>query len=423
MNVLLREVTIVNGNDALKGQKKDILITDGRIARIGDRLEAPQGATVFHHPGACVSVGWVDMKANFRDPGHETEESISSGLAAAAAGGFTGVVLMPSTTPVVQSKTDVEYLIGKSSGHAVSVYPAGALSVNREGKDITEMYDMKQAGAVAFTDDKRPVTDSGLMMRALQYSGNLNALVISYADDAHISGKGMVNEGVPAVVAGMKGAPAFAEELMVFRDIRISEYTGVPVHFSTLSTAAAVERVREAKGNGGRITAEVTAHHLYFDDTVIPQFDSNHKVKPPYRSTGDRDALRKAVADGTIDVICSDHSPEDLESKEVEFDFAAYGIIGLETAFAVARTALGTQVPVSRLADCFSVNPRRILNLGGTTIAEGEPACLTVFDPEMKWTYASESIRSRSANSPFIGVELQGKPLAICNNGRFVTCN
>lgn len=422
MKVLLREVTVVNGNDALKNQKKDILIEDGRITKIGDKLDAPQGSQVFHRPGACVSVGWVDMKANFRDPGHETEESISTGLASAAAGGFTGVVLMPSTTPTIQSKTDIEYLIGKSAGHAVSVYPAGALSVNREGKDITEMYDMRQAGAVAFTDDKRPVTDSGLMMRALQYSGNMDALVISYADDSHISGKGMVNEGVPAVVAGMKGAPSFAEELMVFRDIRISEYTGVPVHFATVSTAAAAELIRQAKSKGSRISAEVTAHHLFFDDTVIPQFDSNHKVKPPYRSTADRDALRAAVADGTIEVICSDHSPEDLESKEVEFDFAAYGIIGLETAFAVARTALGNKVSASALADCFSVNPRRILNLGNAEIAEGKTACLTVFDPDQKWTYQHASIKSMSANSPFIGMELTGKPLAIVNNGRFVVC-
>jgi dihydroorotase len=294
--------------------------------------------------------------------------------------------------------------------------------VNREGKDITEMFDMKQAGAVAFTDDKRPVGDSGLMMRALQYSGNMDTLVISFADDPHITGKGQVNEGVPAVIAGMKGSPAFSEELLVFRDIRISEYTGVPVHFSTLSSAASVEHVRQARKRGSRITAEVTPHHLYFDDSVIPEFDSNHKVKPPYRSAEDRNALRAGVADGTIEVICSDHSPEDIESKDVEFDFAAFGIIGLETAFAVARTALGKQVPLERLIDCFSVNPRRILGLPSGEIREGQPACLTVFDPDAQWTYSADSVKSKSANSPFIGMTLTGKPLAICNNGIFTAC-
>jgi len=423
MNVLLRSVTIVNGNESLKGKKRDLLIRNGLIEKIGEKLEAPEGVEVFEHPGACISVGWLDMKANFRDPGHETEEDIASGLEAARAGGYAGVVLMPSTQPPVQSKADVEYLIRKSAGSVVSVYPAGALSVNREGKDVTEMYDMKMAGAVAFTDDKRSIADSGLMLRALQYSSNLNTCIISYADDSFISGKGQVNEGVPAVVAGLKGAPSFAEELMVYRDIRISAYTDVPVHFATLSSAESVNHIRAARAAGLKISAEVTAHHLFFDDTSISGFDTNYKVKPPFRSIADKEALINGIADGTISVICSDHSPEDIESKDVEFDFAAYGIIGLESAFGTARTATEKKVDLETLVNCFSINPRKILGFDINEIREGSTACLTIFDPDMEWTFGAEALKSRSANSPFMGIKLKGRALAVYNNGQFRRCN
>ncbi|HEX5001735.1 MAG TPA: dihydroorotase [Bacteroidia bacterium] len=422
MNVLLRSVTIINGNESLKGKKRDLLIRNGVIEKIGEKLEVSEDVTVFERAGACVSVGWLDMKANFRDPGNETEEDLVSGLEAAKAGGYTGVVLMPSTHPPVQSKADVEYLIRKSAGSVVSVYPAGALSVNREGKDVTEMYDMKMAGAVAFTDDKRSITDSGLMLRALQYSSNLNTRIISYADDSFISGKGQVNEGVPAVIAGLKGAPSFAEELMVYRDIRISAYTGVPVHFATLSSAESVNHIRTARADGLKITAEVTAHHLFFDDSSISGFDTNYKVKPPFRSNADKAALIDGVADGTITVICSDHSPEDTESKEVEFDFAAYGIIGLESAFGTARSATDKKVSLETLVNCFSVNPRNVLGLGINEIKEGSTACLTIFDPDIEWTFGAGKLKSRSSNSPFIGMKLKGRALAVYNNGQFSSC-
>ncbi|HMT30068.1 MAG TPA: dihydroorotase, partial [Bacteroidia bacterium] len=328
----------------------------------------------------------------------------------------------PSTIPPVQSKSDVEYMSSRSNGHLVTVHPTGSLSVNREGKDITEMYDMKKAGAVAFTDDRRPVSDSGLLLRAMQYAKNIGSLVISFADDKSISGKGQVNEGISSTIAGLKGMPAFAEELMVNRDLRICEYTGGRIHFSTLSTAAAVNMIRDAKKQGLPVTAEVCAHQLFFDDSVIMDYDTNYKVKPPFRLKSDIEALKNGLADGTIDVICSDHSPEDAEAKVVEFEFASYGISSIETAFAVANTAAGTAVHLTRIIDAFTVRPRQILGITIPEIKEGAAASITIFDPAKEWQPGEADFASRSKNSPFFGMTLKGKPLAVFNNGRFSRC-
>jgi dihydroorotase len=397
----------------------DIMITDGIISRIAAQIEPPSGTEIFNIPGSYVSAGWIDMKTNFRDPGDEVKENLDSGIAAAEAGGFTGVVLMPSTNPPIQSKADVEYLRNRSAGKTVNIYPTGTLSVAREGKDITEMFDMKNAGAVAFTDDKKPVTDSGLLLRALQYAGNINSLVISYPDDTGISAKGLVNEGVPSTMAGMKGIPDFAEELMVSRDISICEYTGSRLHFSTISTSASVELIRQARKRGINVSAEVCAHQLYFNDSVIMDYNTNFKVKPPFRNDKDIEALKQGLKDGTIDVICSDHSPHDAESKVVEFDFAAFGIAGIETAFAVANTAAGKEIGLERLIDAFTVAPRKLLGLEIPSISEGASANLTVFNPETEWEPSIQNMRSKGINNPFIGVTLKGRPLAVINNGRY----
>jgi dihydroorotase len=268
------------------------------------------------------------------------------------------------------------------------------------------MHDMKRAGAVAFTDDRRPVSDSGLLLRALQYTKNIDSLVISYADDKSISGKGQVNEGVASTMSGLKGMPAFAEELMVNRDLRICEYTGGRLHFSTISTAAAVEMIRQAKAKGLPVTAEVCAHQLFFDDSVILDYDTNFKVKPPFRSQSDIEALKKGLVDGTIDVICSDHCPEDAESKVVEFDFASYGIAGIETAYAVANTALGNESSTAI-----------------PEIKEGAIANLTVFDPSLEWIPTATDSKSKSKNNPFFGFKLKGKAIAVFNNGFFKRCS
>lgn len=422
MKVLLQSVTILHPDGTLEKDPCDILISKGRIEKIDNNVTGEKGWELVNNPGAIVSIGWLDMKANFRDPGDEVKEGIPSGLEAALAGGFTGVVLMPSTNPAVQTKGEVEYIRNRSINHLVRLYPTGALSIDRQGKDITEMFDMKQAGAVAFTDDKRTVGDSGLMLRALQYAGNCESLVISFADDRSISSKGQVNEGISSTMAGLKGMPAFAEELIVSRDIKICEYTGVRLHFSTISTAAAVELIRQAKKKGLPVSAEVCAHQLLVNDSAILDYNTNFKVNPPFRTREDVEALKAGLADGTIDVICSDHQPEDPESKVVEFDFAAFGISGIETAFAVANMAVSGKVPMPRLLDAITVKPRKLLNIPVPEIREGAEANLTIFDPQLTWTPSAAGMKSKSKNNPFIGVELKGRPLAVYANGQFRRC-
>lgn len=419
MKMLLKSVKILHPGKGMEQKTSDLLIEDGVIKKIGTTINPPDSCTVHDFNGCMVSVGWMDMKADFRDPGHEPMEGITNGLKVAAAAGFTGVVLMPSTTPAIQTKADIEYLTGRSKGHAVNIYPAGALSVNREGVDITEMYDMKKAGAVAFTDDRRPVANAGLLMRALLYAKNIDSVIISYADDKSISGKGQVHEGIHSTMAGLKGIPGFSEVLMIHRDLKIVEYTGGRLHFSTLSTSGAVELIRQAKKDGLQVTAEVTAGHLYFDDSVIGGYDTHYKVIPPFRSLEDRKALKDGVADGTIDVVCSDHQPRDPESKVTEFEFALPGIGGMETAFATALTA---GIGLERLVDSMTVQPRKILGIEIPTISEGSKAELTIFDPEKRWTPSAGSLVTRSKNNPLIDHELRGRAIAIVNNGMFQSC-
>ncbi|MGR6086896.1 MAG: dihydroorotase [Arcticibacter sp.] len=413
MRLLLRNVRIIGSG---KNDKPvDILIVDGVIQTISSGIN-DKFDRVLDVEGACVSPGWFDMRVNFRDPGDEHKETISSGCAAAAKGGFTDVLLMPSTTPPIQSKTDIEYVKSKSLGRLVTVHPAGCLSQGREGKDISEMYDMKTSGALAFTDDKRPIADSGLMLRALQYATNVGSLVMTYSDDSGISGKGLVNEGIPATESGLRSSPAFSEELMVSRDLEICRYADARLHFGTLSTKGSIERIREAKKQGLKVTADVCVHQLYFDDSVITGYDTNFKVKPPLRSKVDVVALKSALADGTIDAVCSDHSPQDEETKMVEFDFASYGIAGIETTFSALRTSC-PDLTLDRLTDVLGNGPRRVLGLDEIQIKEGSKACLTIFHPDMEYIPARESSASLSHNNPLIGTKLRGKVLGVVNNG------
>ncbi|MEP7170651.1 MAG: dihydroorotase [Bacteroidota bacterium] len=420
MNLLIKSVKIIHKDSALNGKVKDIFIKDGIIKKIGDKIsekETGKDVKVFNHKGCCVSIGWFDMKANFRDPGHEMKEDIFSGIAAAKAGGFTGVALMPSTYPTLQTKADVEYVLNKNKNNLTDIFPIGALSVNREGKDLTEMFDMKQAGAVAFTDDKRSVMDAGLMLRALLYAKNIESLIISFADEKNISGKNLMNESVNSVYFGMKGAPSIAEEIMIQRDLKLCEYAGTEIHFSTISSAGAVDLIRKAKKQGLKVTSEIASHQICFDDATLNDYDANFKVKPPFRNKDDIKELIKGLEDGTIDAICSDHSPEDIESKNVEFEFANYGITGLETSFASAHTQLCKKLSIEKIIEKFTTRPRVILNIPVPEIKEGAKANLTIFNPDLEWTFTKDQIKSKSQNTPFINYKLRGKALAVVNNG------
>lgn len=411
MNLLIKSATILDPGSPFHQQVADILIENGVITRIAEEVEAD--AELIDAEGKYVSPGFFDLNCNIGELGLETKEDMHSGTRAAAAGGFTGVALMPNTNPPAHSKAEIEYLLNRAKNNLVEVYPLGTISHKREGKDLAEMYDMYLSGAKAFTDGNRPVQDAGLMERALLYAQGFDALVFSYPEDTAIAGKAKVNEGEISTLLGMKGIPSLAEELMIARDLYLAEYTVSKIHFSTISTARSVELIREAKRKGLEVTCDVAAHHLVLTDEALMGFDSMYKVKPPLRTKDDVTALIKGLKDGTIDAIVTQHTPHEVEFKDVEFEMAEYGIVGLQTALPLA---LRSGLTVELLVDKLAINPREILGVAVPVIAEGERANLVLFDVDTEWEYTGKSNRSKSVNSPFIGQNLKGKVLLTYNN-------
>lgn len=421
MDILIKSAKIIYPGSAFNGKTRDILIVNGKIKNIAASIDGSEARDIriYHEKNCCISIGWMDCKVNFREPGFEYKEDLTTGTKAAAAGGFTSVILMPSTQPPLQTKSDIEFLSSKTKNSIVDIYVAASLTINNKGVDLTEMYDLCQAGAVAFTDDKHPVENAGLLVRALQYCRGFGTPVITYAEDTALSENSLINEGETSIYTGIKGSPAIAEEVMIARNVRLCDYAKGRLHFSTISTSGSVAIIRQAKAKGIHVTAEVSAHHLLLEDVLLENFDSNYKVNPPLRSRSDINALRKGLADGTIDVICSDHSPHEPESKEVEFDFAAYGIAGLQTAFAAANTALHQQMSIEEIIEKFTTSPRKLFNIPVPEIAIGSDANLTLFNPEMEWTFSKEDMHSKSKNTPFDGYTFKGKALAVINNNKF----
>jgi len=411
MNLLITSATIIDPNSPFNKKKADVLIENGLIANIAGKISGDY--KVINAAGKYLLPGFFDLNCNIGELGFETKEDLTTGTKAAAAGGFTGLALMPNTNPPVHSKTEVEYLKNKAKNNLVDIYPLGAISHKREGKDLAEMYDMYLSGAKAFTDGNRPVQDAGLMERALLYAQGFNALVFSYPEDTAIAGKAKVHEGEVSTMLGMKGIPALAEELMVARDLYLAEYTGSAIHFSTISTKRSVELIRAAKKNGLKVTCDVAAHHLLLTDQTLTGFNTQYKVKPPLRTQDDVDALIAGLKDDTIDVIVSQHTPHEVEFKDVEFEIAEYGIIALQTAFSVAlKAGLSVDLIVQKMA----ISPRNILNLDIPVIQKDLPANLIIVDTEKEWEYNRGSNQSKSYNSPFIGDKLTGKVLYTFNN-------
>ncbi len=418
MNLLIKSATIVDPNSPFNQQVADILIKNGTITEIAKGIKAD--VTVFDATGKYVSPGFFDLNCNIGELGLESKENLQTGTAAAAAGGFTGIALMPNTQPPVHSKAEVEYLLNRAKGNLVDVYPLGTLSHKREGKDLAEMYDMYLSGAKAFTDGNRPVQDAGLMERALLYTKGFEATVFSYPEDTAIAGKAKVNEGEMSTLLGMKGIPSLAEELMIARDLYLAEYTNSKIHFSTISTARSVELIKEAKKKGLNVTCDVAAHHLVLTDDVLAGFDSLYKVKPPLRTRKDVKALITGLKDGTIDAIVSQHTPHEIEFKDVEFEVAEFGIIGFQTTFALAlKAGLSVDLIVQKLA----INPRTILDLEQATIKADQKANLVVFDTTAEWKYTKENNKSKSYNSPYLGETLKGQVLLSCNNNHLFKSN
>ncbi len=401
----------------------DIEIRDGRIERVGDSLDA-DGLPTYDASGKLISPGWMDMHVHFREPGFEYKETIATGCAAAAAGGFTSVACMPNTDPPIHTRDVVEFIIERAENQAVEVHPIACVSKDRAGKQISEMADLVEGGAVAFSDDGSPVQDSGLMRLALEYSSMLNRPVVNHMEDLGLNHDGHMNEGEVATRLGVPGIPGLAEEVMIARDALIAGFTGGSVHVAHISTAAAVELVRRAKADGVRITAEVCTHHFTLTDDVVgtTEFSTHTKMHPPLRTAADIEAIKEGLKDGTIDAICTDHAPHASFEKDVEFIAAPFGIIGLETAWGLIVREL-VAPGVLTLHDALAriiVAPRSILRLPIPVIKPGEPANLTVFDDSTRWRFDTRHIKSKSRNTPFVGQELVGKAWAIYNRGRFV---
>jgi dihydroorotase len=418
MKLLIKQARIVDPASPFNGQISDIFIEYGNISQVSTNLSVKADKEISID-GLHVSPGWVDIFANFADPGYEYKETMETGAAAAAAGGFTDVMLIPNTKPFIHDKAGVEYIKQKGQSLPVSVHPIGAITRNTEGKELAEMYDMKASGALAFSDGLNSVQSAGLLLKALQYVKAFNGTLIQLPDDKSINPHGLMNEGVISTQLGLPGKPSMAEELIVARDIRLTRYAESALHFTGISAKKSLEYIRRGKESGVTISCSVTPYHLYFSDADLAEYDTNLKVNPPLRSEEDRAALRKAVEDGTIDCIASHHLPNDYDSKVSEFETAKYGMISLETAFAVIRTSL-PGISTDRIVEIFAINPRRIFQLESPSIKEGGKASLTLFDPSMKWIVTDKDLHSKSKNSPFIGKELTGKLIGIVNRGAVI---
>jgi dihydroorotase len=422
MSLLIRGGRVLDPANSVDAVQ-DVLLQDGKIARLGAQLAAPEGTTVVDAAGKVVCPGFIDMHVHLREPGHEYKETVATGTRAAAAGGFTAVCCMANTSPVNDNRSITDYILAKARSEGiVRVYPIGAVTRGLEGKELAELAELAEAGCVAFSDDGKCVMNAELYRRAMEYTLPFAAPVISHAEDHMLSRGGAMHEGVVSTELGLRGIPAAAEDIVVARDILLAELTGAHVHIAHLSTAGAVRLVRDAKARGVRVTAEVTPHHLVLTDEAVRSWDSNTKMAPPLRTKHDTEALVEALADGTIDCVATDHAPHAVADKEGEFDRAANGIVGLETAFTVLHDRLVRSgvLPLAALVARLSRDPARLLNLPGGSLTVGAAADVTLLDPEAPVTIDPARFASKSRNTPFGGWTATGAPWKTIVGGKIV---
>ena len=415
MKVLIKDALILHKGSPYHRKKKDILIANGKIKKIETGIK--EEGKVISGKRLMVSIGWFDMRANFSDPGLEHKEDVLTGCASAAAGGFTGVALLPNTKPVIQSKNDISYVLSKAQGCLTEVFPYGSVTKDNKGEEITEMIDQHAAGAIAFTDGEKPIWNTDIMLKALLYVEKFKGLVMNIPQEKWLNMLGHMHEGHTSTIMGTKGLPGISEEIMIERDLRILEYAGGKIHFSNISTGEAVKLIRKAKRRGLDVTCDIAAHQIAFTDADLIDFDTNLKVNPPFRTKKENNALIKGLEDGTIDIIVSSHTPQDIESKVLEFDHADFGITSLQTVYPILVEKFGGN-GWDVFLDKISINPRKRLGLPVPEIEVGADANLTVFDPGVDWDYNEGSNESKSLNSPFLDKKLRGKVITVINKGK-----
>ncbi len=410
MKLLLRNGRIIDPLLKLD-EVTDLLAIDGRVARIEKNIPEMNDAVMISLEGLSVVPGLIDMHTHLREPGFEYKETIRSGSEAAVAGGFTSIACMPNTDPINDNRAVTEFILRQAAVCGLAnVYPIACISKGSEGKVLAEFGDLKEAGAVAFSDDGQPVADSGLMRSALEYAASFDLPVISHCEDTDLTSGGLMNESRVSTELGLRGIPNIAEDVMVARDIAIAEYTGLPVHIAHVSTGGAVRLIRDAKGRGVRVTAETAPHYFTLTDEALKDYDTNLKMNPPLRASEDVKAVKEGLRDGTIDVIASDHAPQSGIEKEVEFEYAANGIIGLETSFALSLSLVREKIlSLGQLVLKMSANPAAVLHLGKGTLKPGSIADISVIDLSREWIVDARQFHSKSRNSPFDQWELKGK--------------
>jgi len=419
MKLLIKNGRVIDPSQKLD-KTCDLLVENGKIKEIGPKLSAPAGVQTIDASGCYVTPGLIDMHVHLRDPGFEYKEDIVSGTQAAVAGGFTSVCCMPNTKPVIDNKAIVSYIRNKAKTEGLcNLFPVGAITQGSKGECLAEMGELKESGCVAVSDDGHPVKSSELMRRALQYASGIGIAVISHAEDLDLVGEGVMNEGYTSTELGLKGIPRVAEDIATAREVLLAEYTGAPIHIAHVSTLGSVQIIREAKARGVKVTCETAPHYFTLTDDAVRGYNTNAKMNPPLREADDVAAIKAGLKDGTIDCIATDHAPHHLDEKDVEFNVALNGIVGLETSLPLSLKLVTDGVlTLAQLVEKMSCNPSKILNLERGSLAVGAIADLTLVDPAATWIVEAEKLASKSENSPFIGWSLQGCAKATIVGGK-----
>jgi len=414
MNVLLKSATIVDRKSKYHMKRYDVLIEKGVISKIAPRILPQPNIQEINLPNLHISSGWFDSSVSFGEPGYEERETIENGLKTAALSGFTTIALNTNTHPVPDNKGAIRFLKGADTKHAVTILPNGALTQNADGIDLAELFDMQNEGALSFYDYKKPIANPNLLKIALQYTQSFNGLVQSFPLEKAIASKGMVHEHINSTKLGLKGIPSLAESLQVARDLNILEYTGGKLHIPTISTMAAVQQIKEAKKKGLHVSCSVSINNLVLTDEVLESFDTNYKLMPPLRTKEDVNALKKGLKEGTINMVTSDHNPMDVENKKIEFDYAKFGSIGLESCFGALQKATNLETAINALTQ------QAVFNISESTILEGTKANITLFNPSLSWVFKEGNIISTSKNAALLGKSLLGKAYGIINNNKLM---